>query len=217
MDVRWKPARQVAGDFYDIIHLEGNKLGLVIADVADKGMPAALFMTLIRTLIRSTAKEHISPAAVLKQVNELLVPDAKNGMFVTVFYAVIDLESGIITYANAGHNPPIIRHINSENLIELSRTCAALGIYDEIEVDEGKVSLEPGDWLFLYTDGITEAFSVNEEMFGTKRLFELLLSRNYSTSKDFLDMIEKSVYEFINGADLSDDITLAMIINKLHS
>jgi serine phosphatase RsbU (regulator of sigma subunit) len=106
---------------------------LVIADVADKGMPAALFMTLIRTLIRSTAKEHISPAAVLQHVNELLVPDAKNGMFVTVFYAVIDIEYGMITYANAGHNPPIIRHINSVGLIELSRTSAALGIYDDIK------------------------------------------------------------------------------------
>ena len=217
MDIRWYPARQVAGDFYDILHLEESKLGFVIADVADKGMPAALFMTLIRTLIRSAAKEHISPAAVLKQVNELLVPDAKNGMFVTIFYAVIDLESGMVTYANAGHNPPIIRHKNSDDLIELSRTGAALGIFDDIDVNECEVSLEPGDWLFLYTDGVTEAFSVNEEMFGTKRLFEILLNKKYSSSIDILDMIEKSVHGFITGAELSDDITLAVIINKLHS
>ena len=215
MDVRWKPARQVAGDFYDIIHLEGNKLGLVIADVADKGMPAALFMTLIRTLIRSTAKEHISPAAVLQHVNELLVPDAKNGMFVTVFYAVIDIEYGMITYADAGHNPPIIRHINSVGLIELSRTSAALGIYDDINVDEGKVFLESGDWLFLYTDGVTDPFSINDEMYGTKRLYELLLSKKYSSAIEMLDMIENSVYEFIKGADLSDDISIARIINNL--
>ena len=214
MDARWQPARQVAGDFYDILIMDGNNLGFVIADVADKGMPAALFMTLIRTLIRAAAKEYRSPAAVLKQVNELLVPDAKNGMFVTVFYAVINLDSGKVTYANAGHNPPIIRYYNSDELVELSRTCVALGIFDDIEVEEGEVSLRPGDWLFFYTDGVTEAFSMNDEMFGTKRLFNLLLDKKYASSKEILDDVEGAVYEFIKGTELSDDITLAAMYYK---
>ena len=214
MDIRWQPARQVAGDFYDILIMDGNKLGFVIADVADKGMPAALFMTLIRTLIRAAAKEYSSPAMVLKQVNELLVPDAKSGMFVTVFYAVINLDSGKVTYANAGHNPPVIRHFNSEELVELSRTGIALGIFDDIEVEEGEVSLRPGDWLFFYTDGVTEAFSMNDEMFGTKRLYNLLLGKKYTSSKELLDEIEGAVYEFIKGTELSDDITLAAMYYK---
>jgi serine phosphatase RsbU (regulator of sigma subunit) len=216
MDIRWQPARQVAGDFYDILLLDGNRLGFVIADVADKGMPAALFMTLIRTLVRAAAKEYSSPATVLKQVNELLVPDAKNGMFVTIFYAVINLESGMIKYANAGHNPPIIRYLYSEDLVELTRTSVALGIFDDIEVEEGEVSLKSGDWILFYTDGVTEAFSVNEEMFGTKRLYDLLLENTYSTSKEILDVIEGSVHKFIDGAELSDDITIAALINKLN-
>lgn len=215
MDIRWQPARQVAGDFYDILVLDQNRLGFVIADVADKGMPAALYMTLIRTLIRAAAKDIYSPASVLKQVNELLVPDIKNGMFVTVFYAVIDLDTGKIIYANAGHNPPIIKYSQSDELVELTRTSIALGIFDDIEVDEREVSLNPGDWILLYTDGLTEAFSDNEEMFGTKRLFDLLQSNQYTSSKAILDMIVEAVQDFIKGADLSDDLTLAVIINKL--
>jgi sigma-B regulation protein RsbU (phosphoserine phosphatase) len=214
MDTRWEPARQVAGDFYDILLLDRNRLGFVIADVADKGMPAALFMILIRTLIRAAAKEYSSPAAVLKQVNALLVPDSKNGMFVTVFYAVINLESGRMSYANAGHNPPIIRCFDSNDLVELRRTSIALGIFDEIEVEEGEVSLRSGDWILFYTDGVTEAFSSSEEMFGKKRLLDLLLSNKYQSSKEILDVIEESVHEFIKGTDLSDDITLAAIFNK---
>jgi serine phosphatase RsbU (regulator of sigma subunit) len=217
IDIRWQPARQVAGDFYDFFYVEENKLGFVIADVADKGMPAALFMTLIRTLIRAAAKDQPSPAAVFKQVNELLFPDAKNGMFVTVFYAVINLESGLITYANAGHNPPVFYSFESNNMNELTRTSVALGIFNDIDVQEASISLKSGDWIFFYTDGITEAFSSNEEMYGVKRLHDLLKGTYHSSSKAILDNVEKSVHEFIKGADLSDDITLAAIYNKLGS
>ncbi len=214
IDIRWKPAREVAGDFYDYFYLEKNVLGFVIADVADKGMPAALFMTLIRTLFRSAAKDHPSPAAVVKQVNDLLIPDAKNGMFVTVFYAEINLESGLITYVNAGHNPPIICALNSDYLNELTRTSIALGIFYDIEVQEAVVSLNPGDWIFFYTDGITEAFSDNDEMFGVNRLHRLLKDKYFTSAKAIVEDVEKSVHEFVKGTDLSDDITLAAIYNK---
>jgi serine phosphatase RsbU (regulator of sigma subunit) len=215
MDISWQPARQVGGDFYDILLLGDNRLGFVIADVADKGMPAALFMTLIRTLIRAAAKENISPAVVLKQVNELLIPDAKHGMFVTVFYAVFYLNSGKLVYANAGHNPPIIKYIQSTELFELKRTSIALGIFSDIEVEEREAILDPGDWILLYTDGVTEAFSANEEMFGTRRLFDLLLGNQFTSSKELIKKIEGSVHEFINGVELSDDLTLAAILRKI--
>jgi serine phosphatase RsbU (regulator of sigma subunit) len=214
IDIRWQPARQVGGDFYDVLYLDENHIGLVIADVADKGMPAALFMTLIRTLIRAAAKDQISPAIVLKQVNELLIPDTKQGMFVTVFYAVIDLQTGSIVYTNAGHNPPIIKKYPSGELKELTRTSIALGIFDDIQVDEAKVFLQPGDLILFYTDGVTEAFSMDEEMFGTKRLFDLISGNQYVSSKQLLDVIEGSIYEFITGVDLSDDLTLAALLRK---
>ncbi len=214
IDIRWQPARQVGGDFYDILHLDENHIGLVIADVADKGMPAALFMTLIRTLIRAAAKDHTSPASVLKQVNELLIPDTKHGMFVTVFYAVIDLITGLIIYTNAGHNPPIIKKYPAGELIELTRTSIALGIFDDIQVDEAKVIMQPGDLILFYTDGVTEAFSIDEEMFGTKRLYDLISNKRYISSKELLDSIECSINQFLIGVDLSDDLTLAALYRK---
>jgi sigma-B regulation protein RsbU (phosphoserine phosphatase) len=215
IDARWQPAREVGGDFYDIIMLGDHKIGFVIADVADKGMPAALFMTLIRTLIRAAAKDKPSPAAVVKQVNELLIPDSKHGMFVTVFYGVISLNTGSLVYANAGHNPPIMVHHNNRALIELPRTTMALGIFEDIEVEEREVLLNPGDWIFLYTDGISEAFSPRGEMFGVQRLQNLLSKTEFSSSQRVADLVIDAVHTFIHGVDLSDDITLGVIGRKM--
>jgi serine phosphatase RsbU (regulator of sigma subunit) len=214
IDVRWQPARQVGGDFYDLLYLDDTHLGIVIADVADKGMPAALFMTLIRTLIRSAAKEIRSPAGVLKQVNELLFQDAKSGMFVTVFYGVFDIKSGSVIYANAGHNPPIKIPYQSNQLDELTRTSMALGVFYDIEIEERGLFLQKDDLLLLYTDGVTEAFSEAEEMFGTQRLFDILNVRHQS-SKHILDVIESAVNKFIGRAELSDDLTLVAIYRKM--
>ena len=215
IDVRWQPARQVGGDFYDFHIIDENRIGFVIADVADKGMPAALFMTLIRTLIRAAAKEKSSPAAVLKQVNELLIPDSKHKMFVTVFYGIFALNSGKVVYANAGHNPPDVKQFNRDDLIQLTRTSIALGLFNDIEIEEREISMNPGDWLLLYTDGITEAFSLQGEMFGTKRLFDLLSNHEFISSSRLLDLIEGTVNEFIKGTDLADDTTLAALCRKL--
>ncbi len=212
--VRWRPARQVGGDFYDLLLLPNDQVGFVIADVADKGMPAALFMTLIRTLIRAAARDQSSPAAVLKQVNELLIPDSKHGMFVTVFYGIISLKSGKLVYANAGHNPPLVKQLDHDGLIELTRTTIALGLFEDIEVDERDLVINPGDWILLYTDGVTEAFSSGEELFGTKRLFDILENYTFISSNDLVDKIQGSVDDFIKGVDLSDDVTLAAIFRK---
>jgi sigma-B regulation protein RsbU (phosphoserine phosphatase) len=212
--VRWQPARQVGGDFYDILRLDEDRYGFVIADVADKGMPAALFMTLIRTLIRAAAKDKLSPSSVLKQVNELMIPDSKNGMFVTVFYGVLSLSTGEFIYANCGHNPPILKHTQDAKLIELTRTGMALGIFSDIDIEERKVKLNKDDWLVMYTDGVTEAFSADEIMFGTERLFQVLLSHDFISSKSLLDDIENAVNEFIRGSDLSDDMTLTAILRN---
>ena len=212
--VKWQPARQVGGDFYDILKLDHERMGFVIADVADKGMPAALFMTLIRTLLRAAAKDKSSPSAVLKQVNDLLIPDTKNGMFVTVFYGVLNLPSGKFVYANAGHNPPILKHKQEAALVELTRTTMALGIFSDIEIEEREDMLQPGDWLMMYTDGVTEAFSDKEEMFGTERLYDLLLGHEFVDSTTLVNVVENKVIEFINGSDLSDDMTLTAIFRN---
>lgn len=204
----WHPARQVSGDFYDLILLPGERLGMVIADVADKGLPAALFMTLIRTLIRATARESDSPASVLKRVNELLIPDAKHGMFVTIVYALIDLKSGFIKYANAGHNPPLIRRASTRRLEILPRTGMALGVLEDMLINDQKKKLAPGDCLIFYTDGITEAFSPLGEMFGDGKLRKAITDPNVTNVGQLIKSIEDAVNTFIEGEDYSDDLTI---------
>jgi serine phosphatase RsbU (regulator of sigma subunit)/putative methionine-R-sulfoxide reductase with GAF domain len=210
----WHPARQVSGDFYDLILLPGDMLGLVIADVADKGMPAALFMTLIRTLIRASARESNSPAQVLKRVNELLIPDAKHGMFVTVVYAMVNLKTGQVIYASAGHNPPIIRRGSNQRFDILPRTGMALGVLEDMPLADQSKKLAPGDCLIFYTDGITESFSPQGEMFGEARLFEAINDPDVSNVANLITTIENAVDTFIEGQDYSDDLTLLALHRK---
>ncbi len=205
---RWRTARQVGGDFFDVFELPGDRLGIFIADVADKGMPAALFMVLIRTLIRAAVAEIVSPAGALRRVNELLYPDAQQGMFVTAIYGVINTKTGEFTYANAGHNPPIWVH--GEQIERLTRTGMALGVSDEIELGQRMVQMSPGDNVFFYTDGVTEAFSEQDELFGEDRLLEIVKSTHY-TSTDLLTAIDDALDEFIGTTPPADDITMISV------
>lgn len=211
LDVLWKPAREVGGDFYDVFELPGNRLGLVIADVADKGMPAALFMTLVRTLIRATAREEISPSAVLEIVNDLLVADTKHGLFITVAYAVISLDTGQIIFANAGHNEPLLLRNQPKSLEILETTGMALGVLEGIHIADLSAQLEPDDCLIFYTDGVTEAFSPEGEMFGESKLREFILSGDCKTAGQQLQAIDQAVQNFISGLPYSDDITILTV------
>jgi sigma-B regulation protein RsbU (phosphoserine phosphatase) len=206
----WRAARHVAGDFYDLIELPGNRLGLVVADVADKGMPAALLMALTRTLLRATAIEEKSPAAVLERVNSLLVPDAKRGMFVTAAYAVLCLESGQLTYANAGHCLPLL-HTRNGRLSRLPRGGMALGVVPDLSYGEHTAELAPGDRLVLYSDGITEAFSPLGDMYGEERLIQTLKSSSGGSAQSVLDAVLASVGMFSHNAPQVDDLTLLVL------
>ena len=209
--VLWKPAREVGGDFYDVFELPGNRLGLVIADVADKGMPAALFMTLVRTLIRATAREELSPSAVLEIVNDLLVTDTKHGLFITVAYAVLSLEFGKVIFANAGHNLPILICQEPKRIEILETTGMALGVLEGIHIADLSTNLKPEDCLIFYTDGITEAFSPDGEMYGENRLREIVLSGVCNSAQQQLQAIDQAVQDFIGGLPPSDDITLLTV------
>jgi len=218
LDVRWRPARQVGGDFYDVIEFEDGRLGLVIADVADKGMPAALIMTLMRTLVRATAQEVVSPAAVLERVNNLLVPDARNGMFVTAVYAVLSADCRELTYANAGHNRPLIIRAGGKitaAIETLSVGSMALGIETDIRIREASTSLAPGDVLVFYTDGVTESFAPDGEMFGESSLLEVLRLADISSARTVLDAIEQAVNLFTGEEFPSDDLTLVGV-KRIH-
>ena len=207
---RWRTARQVGGDFYDIVELSNHRIGLFIADVADKGMPAALFMALTRTLMRAAVLQFDSPAEVLRHVNDLLYPDCEQGMFVTAVYGVLDLKTGRFTYANAGHNPPL--HLAGPGSIErLTRTGIALGVIEHAEMSERSIDLLAGQTLVLYTDGVTEAFSPGGEIYEEARLLGVLTLSDSATAEALLEEIDESVNAFIADAPVSDDITLVAV------
>jgi serine phosphatase RsbU (regulator of sigma subunit) len=210
LSARWYTARQVGGDFYDVIELPNHKLGLFIADVADKGVPAALFMALTRTLVRAAVIETDSPADALRRVNDLLLPDTQQGMFVTAIYGVLDLESGEFTYVNAGHNPPIwVKHTGE--LVKLTRTAVALGVMEQPHMIQHTVALEPGDSVLFYTDGLTEAFSIEDELYGEARLLKKLQTAQATSADELLAAVEADFHEFTDPLPPADDMTLLAV------
>ena len=169
MAVRWRPARQVGGDFYSAIDLQDGRWGVVIADVSDKGLPAALYMTVTSTLLRSAALDRLSPAETLSHVNDLLLANSQEGLFVTVFYAVVDTSTGVGEYALAGHNPPLLTNAGKPAKL-LPRGGMPLGVASPIQLENRALRLDPGSALLLYTDGVIDTEAPNGEAFGERRL-----------------------------------------------
>ena len=210
LSARWKTARQVGGDFYDVFDLPNQRLGLFIADVADKGVPAALFMALTRTLVRAAVTELEAPAEAMKRVNDLLIPDTKQGMFVTAVYAVLDMEKKELTYVNAGHNPPL--WIKCDGGVErLMRTGVALGAAEEVTYTQRVIPLEKDDSILLYTDGLTESFNNEGEFFGEERLRDAIQANLCSSASDLLDVVEKSLLNFVQDMPAADDLTMLVL------
>ncbi len=210
LSARWRTARQVGGDFYDVIELPNGKLGLFIADVADKGMPAALFMALTRTLMRAAVNETHSPAEVLSRVNEQLLPDTQHGMFVTAVYGELDVERGEFTFVNAGHNPPFWMKANGE-VEKLTRTAVALGVMEQPAMKQRTISLGVDDLLLLYTDGVTESFSPGGDLFGEERLVAALKIQPTQTADEALEIVEAHLNEFSDPLPLADDLTMLAV------
>jgi len=208
-----KPARETSGDFYDLIHLPNGRLGILIADVTDKGMGAALFMALSRTLLRTYAVEYdTQPELALGATNRRILADTSAGLFVTVFYGVLDPSTGELTYSNAGHNPPYLLSARDGNTVqELDRTGVPLGILDGVTWDRRIVHLEPGDVLLLYTDGITEAQNEQEEFFDEDRLRAFVRASLGRSAQDIQDGIIAEVDAFVGDVPQSDDITLMVV------
>ena len=207
---RWKTARQVGGDFYDVFNLPKNKLGLFIADVSDKGVPAALFMALTRTLVRAAVVETFSPAEALKRVNDFLIPDTKQGMFVTAVYAVLDMNTNELTYVNAGHNPPLWVRCDG-SLDSLTRTGVALGAAENMIYQQRVIPLEKEDSILFYTDGLTESYNIDGDFYGEERLKESLKANSCSSAHDLMDIVEKSLLDFVQDIPPADDLTLLVL------
>ena len=209
-----EPATETSGGFYDVIPLPSGRLGILIADVAGKGMGAALFMTLSRTLIRTYAVEYDTQTElVLSAANRRILADTRGGLFVTVFYGVLDTSSGELTYSNAGHNPPYLLNARDGNTLqELDRTGVPLGILDGGAWQQRVVQLDPGDLLQLYTDGITEAQNAQEAFFDEDRLQGVVRANLGRSARDIQDSVIAQVGAFVGDAPQSDDITLMVVV-----
>jgi sigma-B regulation protein RsbU (phosphoserine phosphatase) len=211
----WRAARQVGGDFYDFFELQPDvpghaRWGVVIADVADKGVPAALFMALSRTLLRSVAIGRVEPADTLRRVNELILSDARSEQFVTVVYGVLEPAAGLFRYAIAGHNPPVWIHSDGTAGI-MPGHGIALGVLDHVEYQEHEVRLERGDTLLLYTDGLTEAFNEQKEEFGLERVLAVARTHHAQPTPGLLQALTDAVEAHVSGAEVFDDLTIVVV------
>ncbi len=210
----WRVARNVGGDFYDFIPLPdgpgGRRWGIAIADVSDKGIPAALYMALCRTLLRSVAVACEEPGTTLERVNRTLITDTQADLFVSLFYAQWEPLSGRIHFANAGHNPPLLLR-PGERARPLEPHGMVLGVDPGVTYQSHVLTLEPGELLVLYTDGVTEAFNERWEPFGVHRLESLILGLSEWTASGVASAIEARVLEFTGQRDLSDDLTVVVL------
>jgi PAS domain S-box-containing protein len=206
----YQPAREVGGDFYDSLELKDGRLGLVVGDVTDKGIPAALVMATTRTMLRASAQRLFPPGEVLKRVNDALVPDIPPNMFITCLYAILDIESGRLVYANAGHDPPYLRHYGSD-VEELRARGMPLGLMPGMEYEQKEVTLERGESVLFYSDGLVEAHNPHHEMFGFPRL-QGLVGTPRSGGSSLIDFLLSELTHF-TGEDWEqeDDITLVTL------
>jgi len=201
------PARNVGGDFYDLLQLDDGRIGLAVADVSDKGVPAALFMMSTRTLLKGAAIGHEGPGDVLREVNDLLNESNESAMFVTVLYGVYDPATREFTYANGGHNTPLVVHADGSST-ELPLTGGvALGVMPELPYDQGTVTLAPDDTVVLYTDGVTEAMNAEGEEFGVDRLQETFAASPPQDAQQANQTVFEAVHAFAGETPQSDDVT----------
>ncbi|MCB0066760.1 MAG: SpoIIE family protein phosphatase [Caldilineaceae bacterium] len=205
----WQPAREVSGDFYDFIHLDNGCLGVIIADVTDKGVPAALVMATTRTLLRAAAERLVAPGDVLARANDVLCPDIPPKMFVTCLYAVVNPASGHVRYANAGHDMPYVRR-TAGGIEELRARGMPLGLLPGMPYEEKEIVLQPGDTLLLYSDGLVEAHNAKREMLGFPQLRSLV--EEHGGGADLIPFLMQQLETFTGpGWEQEDDVTLLTV------
>jgi len=203
----WQPARAVGGDFYDFIQMADGRMCVIIADVTDKGVPAALVMASARSVLRGVVEQLDSPAKILERVNDTLVPDIPPKMFITCLCVIFDPKTGVLRFSNAGHNLPILR--TATETVEVKATGMPLGLMPGMDYDEAELTLKPGERMLLYSDGISEAHNPDREMFGFERLHDVVAAHH---SGALVEHLIDALEEF-TGPDWEqeDDVTFVLI------
>ena len=208
------PAKEVGGDFYDFFLLDNDHLAMVMADVSGKGIPAALFMMVSKSILKNNAMLGKSPAEILSAANETICSNNKMQMFVTVWMGILEISTGKITAANAGHEYPAVMRAGEGFALLKDKHGFVVGGMEGIRYREYEIDLHPGDKLFLYTDGVPEATNAVQELFGTDRMIAALNSAAEGSARDVLVNVRKSVDEFVQDAEQFDDLTMLCLDYK---
>jgi phosphoserine phosphatase RsbU/P len=203
----WKPAREVGGDYFDFI-ISGDHLNFIIADVTDKGMPAALFMAFTRTAVRASLRQASSPAMSIHLANKLICADSNDALFVSLFLGNLNLKTGELTYVNAGHHPPNHYSSQAQSLYPLRTTGFQLGMNPNSVYKQKIIMLHPGDFIFLYTDGVTEAVNENNIEFGIEGIAQNLLSSKDESAEGIVHFIDQAIECHVGNLGQADDITI---------
>lgn len=211
----WEPAHIVSGDYYDFVRVEdGTSHGIIIADVSDKGMPAALFMMLSRSTVRASITASCCPADFIGRANRLLCADTIRGMFVTLCYAQIDPTTSELTYVNAGHNPPLFYRRERDELSELARTGIAMGVDESRPYGQETLTLAAGDFILFYTDGVTDAANGEQNFFGLDCLQQAVMSQRDASAAEMIAALERELGAFVGATPQFDDIT-AVVVKRM--
>jgi serine phosphatase RsbU (regulator of sigma subunit)/DNA-binding response OmpR family regulator len=208
-----EPAHETSGDFYDFLPLPDGKVGMVIADVTDKGMSAALYMALSRSLWRTFALDHpVNPELTMTETNRHILADTHGGLFVTLLYGILNPHDGTFTYCSAGHHPALLIRAKDSSIEELAHTGIPLGVFDEARWNQECVEIKPGDAMVLYTDGITDAQNPAEECFNLERLRGAIKKHHGKPARELLEALLRQVHNWVGSASQFDDITLMVIV-----
>ena len=208
------PARQVGGDFYDVFGLDDNKIGVLIGDVADKGVPSAIFMARVHALIIAEADSVTPPSEVLRRVNKHITHLEKSTQFVTALYGILDTESGEFSYARAGHEPPLLLNPQGEIQLLPHRLGMALGLREDIVLDEYTIFLLKGSLLVMFTDGMTDCRNPKGERFGLERIKDTMTGLNAISAQSGCDQLLEALMKYQNGSKQDDDVTLVAVHAK---
>jgi serine phosphatase RsbU (regulator of sigma subunit) len=212
--LKWLPAHEVSGDFYDVIDRNNGEYDLLIADVTDKGIPAALFMAFANTILRASLDGNSTLQEGITRANQLICQDSSQGLYVTLFVARINAKKGEISFVSAGHNPPLHYSNRKEHYSTLTTKGLPLGIDPKAIYQQQTVQIEPMDFIVFYTDGVTEANDANGDEFGIERLQQVILNQRNATTEEIVYLISKAVNDFIGLDYLKDDITIMVAKRK---